>query len=36
MLSIIFWVVVGMFIGWAIPQPEWAKSVVDWVKSLFN
>jgi hypothetical protein len=23
----IVWVLVGAFIGWTIPQPEWAKKV---------
>ena len=36
MLGIIFWVVVGMFVGWAVPQPEWAKAVVAKVKSWFG
>lgn len=40
MLMTIFWVVVGMFVGWAFPQPEWVKSLqdkaVDGIKSLFN
>jgi len=29
-------VVVGLVVGWAVPQPEWAKSIVNWVKRLFN
>lgn len=29
MLEILFWVVVGMIIGWNIPQPFWAKPVTD-------
>ena len=26
MLETIFWVIVGAFIGWNLPQPSWAKS----------
>jgi hypothetical protein len=34
MLSAIFWFAVGAVVGWVVPQPEWAKPVVDKVKSL--
>ena len=27
MLDTIFWVLVGLFIGWNLPQPTWAKYV---------
>jgi len=34
----IFWILVGAFIGWAMPQPEWAKElqekVLGWLKGL--
>lgn len=33
MLSTIFWFLVGAVIGWAVPQPEWAKPIVEKVKS---
>jgi hypothetical protein len=29
MLETIFWILVGAFIGWNLPQPAWAKSVQD-------
>lgn len=34
MLSTLFWLAVGVVIGWNLPQPAWAKSVSDKVKSL--
>ena len=38
MLGILFWVLVGIVIGWQIPQPEFAKvlqdRVVNWWKEL--
>jgi len=44
MLSIAFWVLIGAFIGWNIPQPVFAKKiqekllspVVNWVKNKFK
>jgi hypothetical protein len=27
MLSIVFWVLVGVVIGWNLPQPAWAKDL---------
>lgn len=40
MLEAIFWVVVGAFVGWTIPQPEWAKKaqafVTEKIKSFFS
>lgn len=33
----IVWIVVGVVIGWQLPQPQWAKTtqaaVVGWVKT---
>ncbi|MGD8206769.1 MAG: hypothetical protein PVH47_01700 [Thiohalocapsa sp.] len=29
MWSILFWIVVGVVIGWNLPQPSWAKSLQD-------
>ncbi len=29
MLSILFWICVGILIGWNLPQPDWAKSLQD-------
>lgn len=25
--------IIGVFIGWNLPQPAWAKSIQDWVKA---
>lgn len=36
MLETIFWLLVGAFIGWNIPQPEFAKTIQAKVKSLFT
>lgn len=29
-------ILVGMFIGWNLPQPDWAKTVTDKIKGLFK
>jgi hypothetical protein len=29
MLDALFWIAVGAFIGWNMPQPAWAKFVTD-------
>lgn len=29
MLETLFWLAVGAFIGWSIPQPEWAKNLQE-------
>jgi hypothetical protein len=36
MLETIFWILVGAFIGWNIPQPQFAKNIEEKVKSLFS
>ena len=35
MLETIFWILVGAFVGWHFPQPEWAKAIEIKVRSLF-
>jgi hypothetical protein len=34
----LFWIAVGAFIGWAFPQPQWAKNIqetiVSWLDGL--
>ena len=39
-MSTLFWIAVGMFIGWNLPQPTWARAlqekVVAAVKTLGN
>lgn len=27
MLEALFWLLVGAFIGWNLPQPQWAKDL---------
>lgn len=29
MWSTLFWICVGIFIGWNLPQPAWVKSLQD-------
>lgn len=36
MLEILFWVLVGTFVGWNFPQPFWAKAAQEKVKSIFK
>ena len=35
MMDILFWVFVGMMIGWHVPAPVWATKAWEWVKSKF-
>ena len=35
MLETIFWILIGAFVGWHFPQPEWAKAIETKVRSLF-
>lgn len=36
MLNILFWIAVGIVIGWNLPQPTWAKEFQDRVVSMFK
>lgn len=36
MLTSLFWIAVGIVIGWNLPQPAWAKQIQDRAVSLFN
>ncbi len=36
MLMILFWVAVGIVIGWNLPQPPWARDIQDRVVTTFN
>lgn len=40
MIEAAVYIIIGMFIGWSFPQPEWAivlqEKVVAWVKGWFN
>jgi len=29
MLTILFWVSVGILVGWNLPQPAWARTLQD-------
>lgn len=31
MTTIIFWIVVGAFIGWNVPQPKYARAIQRWM-----
>jgi hypothetical protein len=35
MLETLFWILVGAFIGWNFPQPQYAKDIQTKIKSLF-
>lgn len=36
MLDILFWVVVGAFVGWNVPQPFWAVWFQNWATEKWN
>lgn len=36
MLETIFWLVLGAFIGWNLPQPEFAKKLQEKFMNLFK
>lgn len=36
MTSILFWVAVGVFIGWNFEQPTYAKLFQTWIVSKWN
>jgi len=36
MLETLFWILVGAFIGWHVPQPSWANSLKDKVMGMFK
>lgn len=31
MTGILFWVAVGAFVGWNVPQPRYARAIQGWV-----
>jgi hypothetical protein len=31
MMTILFWVAVGAFVGWNVPQPSYARFIQGWV-----
>jgi hypothetical protein len=36
MLGIVFWVAVGVVIGWNLPQPPWARDLQQRAVRTFN
>ena len=36
MFELIIGIVIGAFIGWNVPQPEYAKKIQEAIKSKFN
>lgn len=36
MVDILFWVLVGAFVGWNFPQPFWAKYIQEKVKRIWR
>lgn len=34
MLDILFWIAVGAFIGWNLPQPVWAHFVEEKIRTI--
>lgn len=36
MLETLFWVLIGAFLGWHFPQPQWAKTLESKVKGMFT
>lgn len=36
MLETLFWLALGAFIGWNLPQPEFAKTLQTKILSLFK
>jgi len=36
MLEILFWGLVGAFVGWHFPQPDWAKTLEAKIKGFFS
>ena len=35
-MSTLFWIAVGMFIGWNLPQPAWARELQDKVVAVIR
>jgi hypothetical protein len=36
MLETIFWILVGAFVGWNFPQPEFARNLQHKIMSMFR
>jgi hypothetical protein len=35
-MEALFWILVGAFIGWHIPEPSWAKVIKEKALTLFG
>jgi hypothetical protein len=35
-MEAVIFLVIGVFIGWNLPQPPWAKAFQDWVGDLLR
>lgn len=36
MLGEIIFMVIGLFVGWNLPQPKWAKIAQEWITNKFK
>jgi hypothetical protein len=36
MLDILFWLLIGAFIGWHFPEPSWAKVIKEKITATFK
>jgi hypothetical protein len=36
MLETLLWLALGAFIGWNFPQPSWAKTVQEKIRSIID
>jgi hypothetical protein len=36
MLETIFWILVGAFVGWHVPQPAWANTLKEKIMGVFK
>jgi hypothetical protein len=36
MLTAVIWLVIGLFVGWNLPQPDWAHNIQEKVKDFFE
>lgn len=36
MLDILFWLLIGAFVGWNFPQPFWAKIMQEKIRTMLS
>ena len=36
MLDTLLWIAVGAFIGWNLPQPQWAKVIQEKIQTMLK